>query len=142
MTIPTIYIDGTGYTFPCSIERKPEKRESDNSGYMMNKKYHADYLGTYITYSVSVSIPLGQENRYANLFELLALPKGEYTFTLPYNQETVTFDGIIRSLSDKLFRVYKDVGHNNVNLWRNISFEIQSIEPIIDNAEAEEEAGE
>lgn len=132
MSIPTIYIDGTAYKFPMQLQRNIDKRESDNSGLLMNKRYHTDYLGTYISYNVSVVIPFGKEFEYANLFEMLALPIEEYSFTIPYNQETITFDGKIENLSDTHWEEYIDERNRKVTYWRHISFDIVSVEPILE----------
>lgn len=132
-TMPTFYIDGTEYTLPCSLQRNTRKRESDNSGYMMNGHYNADYLGTYIDYNVTIAIPKGSENEYANLYDLLSDPKIElYTFTMPYNQKYITFTGKVDNLSDNYFGKYRDKSKNDIVIWRQISFEIQGTDPIIE----------
>lgn len=131
--VPVFYVDGTEYTLPCSLQRNIRKRESDNSGYLMNGKYHSDYLGTYIDYSVKLAIPIGSESEYANLHELLSNPnKTEYTFTMPYNQEYITFNGKVDVLPDAYFGTYQNEGNNKVTVWRAISFEIQGTEPIFE----------
>ncbi len=132
MKLPKIYIDGTEYTFPMSIQRAPDKRESGNSGYMMNRRYHPDYLGTYITYNIAVAIPKGKENDYSNLYDLLAAPLEEYDFALPYNQGYVTFSGKIENIKDKLLITYSDKSGKDKTIWTGISFDIVSNEPILE----------
>lgn len=131
MIIPTFYIDGAPFTFPCSVSRNVEKRESGNSGYMLDDSYNNDLLGTYITYSVQIEIPKDKFDKYTSLYNLLAAPKSEYTFTMPYNQETITFNGRIQNINDKLVRVVPN-GNGQLNIWSGITFDIISNEPIIE----------
>lgn len=129
MKIPTFYIDGADYTFPCSIERTATIKSSDNSGYLMNQHYFNDAQATYLTYKVTIAVPLGQEITYANLYEVLTTPAEEHTFTFPYNQTEITFTGRIETVTDTLFRQYSE-DDNTITIWRNTSFECVGNEPI------------
>lgn len=127
--IPTFYVDGTPYTLPCTIIRKTEKRIGDNAGYLMNKHFHNDVLGTYITYTVTLAVPRGKESEYSNLYTFLAMPHGEYTFQMPYNQSFITFNGKVDNISDRL-RAQIDDNGTAVNIWTEISLDITSTDPI------------
>lgn len=128
--MPTFYVNGTEYTLPCSLEREVFKRQSDNSGYLQDGTYHNDVIATCARYKVKLTVPIGSENEYANLHDLLTEPIGEYTFTMPYNQEMITFKGMVNTLPDSYYSKYDDIGGNTITIWRNISFEIEGTEPI------------
>lgn len=121
------YVDGTNYNFPCDVERTVNIQSSDNSGYLLDNTYHNDPLATYITYTVTLAIPIGKESEYSELYELLAMPVAEHSFVFPYNQSTISFRGRIATISDKYYRE-----ENGVNIWRGTSFEVTSNEPLFE----------
>lgn len=120
-----ISIDGMTFNFPFDVERTSTIEESDNSGMMLNGNIKKDVIGTYLSYKITLVIPLGSESRYTTLYELLNSPVPEHTFILPYNQDTITFKGFVSSISDKLFRQ-----ENDVTIWRGINFTVEMTEPL------------
>lgn len=130
MKMPTFYVNGTEYTLPCSMEREITKRQSENSGYLMDNTFHNDIIAVYAKYTVKIAVPIGKESEYANLHDLLTMPQGEYEFVMPYNQKMIAFKGMVNSLPDKYYSKYVDNGGNDVTIWREISFVIESTEPI------------
>lgn len=119
------YIDAVPFDFWCDIERTSKIEESDNSGMMLNGNIKKDPIATYLTYDVTLVVPLGQENLYSTLYEIITNPVKEHTFVFPYNQNTIEFKGFISTVSDRLFR-QKD----NVNIWRGTKFTVEMIEPL------------
>lgn len=120
-------VDAVPFTFPCDIERTSTIEESDNSGMMLNGNIKKDPIATYLSYKVTLVVPLTDTHRvtYTRLYEMLNSPVPEHTFVFPYNQSTIEFKGFVSSISDKLFRV-----ENNANIWRGTSFEVQMTEPL------------
>ncbi len=118
-------VDGYIFDFPCDLERKVKTESSSNSGLMMSKKILNDVIASYVSYSVKIVVPQGQEDKYTRLFNLLSTPAEERVWTFPYNQGTITFYGKVDSISDKFYRTI-----NGKNIWRDISFEVSATRPI------------
>lgn len=118
-------IDGIEYQMPCSIQRQAEVKASNLSGDLLDGTYYNDVIGTYMTYTIGIAVPIGMEDNYSELYEILTNPVGEHEVTLPYNQTTKTFKCKIDTVSDKL---YKQEG--STTIWRGISFTCTGTEPI------------
>ena len=117
-------IDGVAWSIPCDIKRTAELRESEASGYLLNREYYADVVGTYLQYEVTlVPNPASMADYYA-MYELLTQATGDHTFILPYNGETVTLRGRISSPSD----VYVRRG-NGAPYWKGMRFTVTSNTP-------------
>lgn len=118
-------VDGVTYSsLHCNIERTAELKASDLSGMMLNKELFNDVLGTYMQYTVEVIVPLGKEEDYAQLYEVLSDPVPSHLFVLPYNQVTVEFNGKIDSISDKYIRKVDDR-----SVWRDTKFTVVATTP-------------
>ena len=122
-------IDNDEYNMPCSIVRKAEIRSSELSGILMDKTYFNDPLATYLTYTISIVIPIGQEANYSNLYETLVDPVVEHTVVLPYNQTMITIKGRIQAVSDEYFRESNASGVLR-KMWRKTKFDIISNYPL------------
>lgn len=117
--------DGVAYDdLIISVKRSAEMKESDTSGYMLDGSYFSDKIGTYLSYSVKVAVPVSKEAVYAELYEVITDPVGSHAFTLPYNQDTVNITGRVEGVSDAYVR---QEGSNKI--WRQIEFEIVSNYP-------------
>lgn len=117
-------IDGVEWAIPCDIERSADIRESEVSGYLLNREYYSDVIGVYLCYEVTlVPNPASMADYYA-LYELLTQATGDHTFILPYNGETVTLRGRISSPSD----VYVRRG-NGATYWKGMRFTVTSNTP-------------
>ena len=128
-------VDGTTYNFPCDIDRQVTLQESDVSGMLMNKRIYHDVIGSYLSYDVTVVIPIGSEEMYAQLYDLLASPVTSHIFTFPYNQREITFEGSISQISDKLYRKV-----HGTQIWRNISFRVTANQPMNEGEENESQS--
>lgn len=118
------YIDGIGWNIPCSIDRIAEVTPSEISGMLLNKQYFNDILGTFMRYNISIAIPVGMEESYAQLYELLSDPVDAHTFILPYNQTTITLTARVETISDKY---YKQEGGKAI--WRGTKFSVIANHP-------------
>ena len=117
-------IDGVAWSIPCDIKRGADIRESEVSGYLLNREYYADVVGTYLRYEVTlVPDPASMADYYA-LYELLTQATGDHTFILPYNGTTVTLRGRVSSPSD----VYVLRGNGAV-YWKGMRFTVTSNTP-------------
>ena len=117
-------IDGTEWNMPCKITREASLTASEISGMMLDKSYFNDVIGMFLKYTVSVVVPLGQENLYSSLYEVLTDPVDGHTFVLPYNQDMVTIAGRIEVVSDEYFRET-----NNHKVWRRTQFTVIANHP-------------
>ena len=122
--MPWFSIDGTTYNMPCSIDRVAEIRPSDISGMLLDKKYFNDVLGTYMKYTISIAIPTGEEQTYANLYDVLTSPVASHTVNVPYTQGRITIVGRIETVSDRYYRE-----EDGIHIWRSTKFEITANEP-------------
>ena len=52
-------IDGTEYQMPCSIQRQAEVKASNLSGDLLDGTYYNDVIGTYMTYTIGIAVPIG-----------------------------------------------------------------------------------
>lgn len=117
-------IDGTEWDMPCKITREASLTASEISGMMLDKSYFNDVIGMFLTYTVTIVVPLGKENFYSQLYEVLTDPVDGHTFVFPYNQDTVQITGRIEVVSDEY---YKEYGGRKI--WRKTSFTVTANHP-------------
>ncbi len=117
-------IDGKRYDWPCDIVRTARMRPSDLSGMMLDKRWFNDVLGTYMTYTVSVAVPLGAGEAYARLYDALTLPVEGHHFLLPYNCGDIAVEGRVERVSDVFVRLPGGGLH-----WRGVRFDVVANHP-------------
>ncbi len=113
----------------CSIERTAEIQSSALSGMLMDKSYFNDPIATYLTYTVSIAVPAGQELSYADLYEVLTDPVAEHEFELPYNQTVINVTGRVSTVSDRYVREENATGRVR-KIWRSTKFTVTSNYPV------------
>ena len=112
-------IDGTRFDLPCSVQREANMQSSELSGMLMDKTYFNDVLGTFMKYSVQIAVPIGKEDVYDQLYEMITEPVEGHIFELPYNQKTLTITARVESIQDARYK----------NTWRGIKFAIIANNP-------------
>ena len=117
-------IDGVQWPYPCDITRVAELKPSEISGMMLDRSYFNDVLGTFMQYTVKISIPLNDRDRYSTIYEMLTNPVDGHTFILPYNQGNLTITGRINSVSDVFVRL-----PNGGKYWKGIQFVVTANHP-------------
>jgi hypothetical protein len=115
----TLKIDGARFDLPCHVDREATMQSSDLSGLLMDKTFFNDVLGTYLRYSAQIAVPIGKEDIYSQLYEILTEPVEGHVFELPYNQKTVTITGRVESVQDIKYK----------STWRGIKFAIIANNP-------------
>ena len=110
-------IDGLTWDIPCQIERTAEITPSEISGLMLDKSYFNDVLGTYMSYTISIAVPINMRNQYAQIYEQITKPVDGHVFVLPYNNSTITVTARVASISD----VYVRLGGGEP-YWKGITF--------------------
>ncbi len=118
------YVDGLSWDIPCTIERVAEVTASEISGMLLNKQYFNDIIGTYMKYDISIAIPVGMEDDYADLYEVLTEPVDAHAFVLPYNQSTISITGRVQTISDSYYGT-----ENGTQIWRGTKFSIIANHP-------------
>lgn len=98
-------IDGIVWPIPCKITRTAEIKPSEISGLMLDKSYFNDVIGTYMSYTVAIAVPMNMRDDYATIYEKLTDPDDGHTFVLPYNGVTVTITGRVESVQDEYVRL-------------------------------------
>lgn len=110
-------IDGTQWPYPCQIIRTSELKASDISGMLMDKTWFNDVLGQYLSYEIAIAVPIGDEDRYAQLYETITDPVEGHTMVLPYNGAKVEIMGRVESIRDEGIRMPGGYIH-----WTGIRF--------------------
>ena len=110
-------IDGLTWDVPCKIERTAEMTASDISGLMLDKSYFNDVLGTYMSYTVSMAVPLDMRDEYAQIYETITNPVDGHTLVIPYNNGTIEITARITNISDVYVRLA-----GGQNYWKGIRF--------------------
>ena len=117
-------IDGETWPYPCSLTRTTELRASEVSGMLLDKSYFNDVLGTFMSYSVSVAVPLNKRDLYTSLYRKLSDPVDGHTFVLPHDQGELTVTGRVQNISD----VYVRLPGGGLT-WKGIRFDIVANHP-------------
>lgn len=123
--ISTVWsIDGSDWRIPCTVERESEMTSSEISGMLLDRTYFNDVLGTYMRYDIKVEVPLGMEEEFSQLYDVLTEPVDGHEFVLPYAGGVITVTGRVESVSDILIRM-----RDGSNRWRGISFQVVANHP-------------
>ena len=117
-------VDGMQWTLPCDIERVAELTASEISGMLLDKNYFNDVIGTFMQYTVTLTVPFGRMAQYTNLYNVLTDPVDAHSFVFPYNQGTITVTGRVANISD----VYKRLADGSTH-WKGIKFTVISNAP-------------
>lgn len=110
-------IDGITWDIPCYIEREAEISASDISGLMLDRSYFNDVLGTYMSYTVRIAVPLDMRDEYTQIYEALTNPVDGHLFVMPYNNSTIEITARVSNVSD----VYVRLAGGQV-YWKGIEF--------------------
>lgn len=128
----SITVDGITYDTVCGIKRMAKVTDSEVSGMLLNKTMHRDIIATYLQYDITIAIPIGAEDQYWALYEVLTAPVESHDFILPYNGETIQINAAVSQVSDVYAGEESRVVDDNtvsIPLWRKISFTCTSINP-------------
>lgn len=117
-------IDGVEWNIPCTVQRSFDIEDTAASGTMLNGHKNHDVLGTYLSYNISLAVPVTMMNDYYAVLSKLIDAVGEHMFVLPYNASYITFTAKVENLSDTYLM------GPGMNLWRGISFSVTANEPV------------
>ena len=117
-------IDGQQWNVPCRIERAAEMTASEISGLLLDKSYFNDVLGTYMKYTITVTVPPHMRERYGDIYEALTDPVDGHTFVVPYGQGEITITGRVENVTDIYVRM-PDGGQH----WKGTRFTVAANHP-------------
>ena len=119
-----ITIDGIGYKIGIIKVTRKATINYENHGTTLDGIEHADPLGTYYDYEVTINTLALNVAEYDSLYEVLTAPVEYHFVTLPYGQESISFRARIKLSSDNINANYK-----NFRSWTGLKITFEAIEP-------------
>lgn len=119
-----ITIDGIGYKIGIIKVTRKATINYENHGTTLDGIEHADPLGTYFDYEVTINTLALNVAEYDRLYEVLTAPVEYHFVTLPYGQESISFRARIKLSSDNINANYK-----NFRSWTGLKITFEAIEP-------------
>ena len=117
-------LDDLAFDGLCELGRVAEIKQSEISGYMMDRSYFADILGTYLSYTISLKLPMYDKEKYDQIYEILTAPVGWHTFTAAYGQDVVEIVGRVEGVND-----IQQQTASGLKYWDGLSFTITGNHP-------------
>ena len=100
----TITMDGVPYRLRVklgTLGRSFRIEESERSGMVKSGEEFRDIIGTYYDYAMDVEPDPAAPEDYDAFFEAISAPVEAHTITLPYGQETITYQAMVSAGEDK-----------------------------------------
>lgn len=98
-------VDGIPWSHHCQIRRVADMTPSDISGPLLDLSYFNDVKGTYLTYEITVTVPMRDRDDYTALFDLLTEPADAHAFVVPYGNTSISVTARIAQISDEFYPV-------------------------------------
>lgn len=98
-----ILMDGTLYRVRVvynTMERSFSLRSGENEDYMISGRHHRDLLGTAYAYEMGIEPNPAYPEDYDAFYQSVSAPVDSHAVTLPYGQETITFQAEVSSGKD------------------------------------------
>ena len=99
-----VTMDGKQYRVRVKIRtlrRSFRIEEDDRSGMVKSGAYFRSIIGTYYDYAMDVEPDPAAPEDYDAFFEAISAPVEAHTVTLPYGQETLTYQAMVSAGEDK-----------------------------------------
>lgn len=100
----TITMDGVPYRLRVklgTLQRSFRIEESERSGMVKSGEEFRDIIGTYYDYAMDVEPDPAAPEDYDAFYEAVSAPAEAHTVTLPYGQETITYQAMVSAGDDK-----------------------------------------
>ncbi len=118
-------IDGAAFAVGVvSLKRSAEVSEGDNGGTMLSGVRKRDLLGVYYHYTLELAADTLTQGDYDTLYDILTAPQDSHSITMPYGQDSITFDAAVDSVSDELL-----FANGTEQLWGNLSITFTAMRP-------------
>lgn len=98
-----VTMDGKQYRVRVKIRtlrRSFRIEEDDRSGMVKSGAYFRSIIGTYYDYAMEVEPDPAAPEEYDAFFEAISAPVEFHTVTVPYGQDTMTYDAMVSSGED------------------------------------------
>lgn len=122
-----IVMDGITYHLRVkfdTITREFHIDDGQNADYMLSGFYQRDLIGTYYDYTLEVEPDPQNPADYDAFYEAISAPINYHSITMPYSQNTITFNAMVTSGRDT-YRG-KIAGRNR---WSGMQVSFTAIEP-------------
>lgn len=122
-----IAIDGVTYPHihVVSVKRSFSVLDGQNAGRVMTGKMERDIIGTYYNYSMEIDADDATPSEYDAFYEAISSPDDSHTITVPYAQETKTYEAYVSNGTDEL-----EAMMDAQNRWGNLSFNFIAMSPM------------
>lgn len=100
----TITMDGVPYRLRVklgTLRRSFRIEESERSGMVKSGEEFRDIIGTYYDYAMDVEPDPAAPEDYDAFYEAISAPVEAHAITLPYGQETITYQAMVSAGEDK-----------------------------------------
>lgn len=100
----TITMDGVPYRLRVklgTLRRSFRIEESERSGMVKSGEEFRDIIGTYYDYAMDVEPDPAAPEDYDAFYEAISAPVEAHAVTLPYGQETLTYQAMVSAGEDK-----------------------------------------
>ncbi len=120
-----IKMDGVEYPnlHVTGLRRNFQILDGENAGRVMTGEMDRDIIGTYYNYSCEIDASAADRAEYDRFYENISAPVDSHELTLPYAQQTLTFNAYVTNGEDELVSIYTD------NEWANLSFNFIAMAP-------------
>lgn len=122
-------VDGVNYDVLIQFETLDYNSEAvySSQGVTIGNVIEQKRIGTRLIYSLIIDPKPKKQSDYDTLRGVLANPASpEHTFTLPRQNSTISFTGVVLSGTDYFGGVF-----NGVNIWRGLDIRIEPTTPQI-----------
>ena len=121
---PIFKIDGKEYTVGVeSLKRNAELTEGDSGGTALNGRVLRDLRGVYYHYTVALQTALTTPEEYNALYDVLTAARESHIVTLPYGEDTITFEAMIEGVDDALLPA------EDTRLWGDLTVTFRAMQP-------------
>lgn len=120
-------LDGKSYNVfvpESGIKRSGQVLDGDNAGRTQSGVMIRDIIGTYYNYSIEIDTSKTERAEYDALYQVLTAPVDSHTLTVPYAQETLTFQAYVTSAEDTLETMV-----DGNNLWGGLKINFIAMKP-------------
>lgn len=114
-----ITIDNNTYDVGIIKITRKASMKIENLGTTMDLRKHYDIKGTYYDYEVELATNRMKVTDYDDLYEILTTPQESHIVTMPYGQETLTFEARVSVANDSLIKSF-----NTLKKWRDLKSNI------------------
>lgn len=126
MNMSVFTVDGVAYRSVnvLSLKRSFAVLDGPNAGRVMDGSTRRDIIGTYYNYSMELTSDYSDLTEYDALYEVLSAPVDSHTITVPYGQETLTFEAYVANGDDDLLHT-----RPTFNKWNNLTVNFVAMSP-------------